>query len=147
MAMVQIDFRPGPRVLRSFGFIAFAGFGLLGGVVYWKGGLFGLSFGEATGTICAVLWGLAVLAALLSLIAPAANRPLYVALVLVTYPIGYVLSYVLMGAVFYGVITPIGLIFRTLGRDPLYRRFDRQTDSYWVQHRPPDSVERYFRQF
>ena len=147
MAMVQIDLRPGPRVLRSFGFIALAGFGLLGGVIYWKEGLFGLSFGEASGTVSCVLWCLAALAALLSLIAPAANRPLYVALVLVTYPIGYVLSYVLMGAVFYGVIMPIGLVFRALRCDPLRRQFDRQTPTYWVHHRAPDTVERYFRQF
>ena len=83
----------------------------------------------------------------LSLLAPAANRPLYVALVLITYPIGVVLSHVLLAVVFFGVITPVGLFFRLVGRDPLRRRFDPQAESYWVPYRPPDSMERYFRQF
>ena len=147
MAMLDINLRPSPRTLRSFGFIALAGFGLLGGVIYAKGGLFGLDFGGASAPAAYVLWILGLVSAVLSLLAPAANRPLYVALVLVTCPVGYLVSHVLMATVFYGVITPIGLVFRLLGRDPLHRRFDRHRPSYWVPHRPTATMERYFRQF
>ena len=47
--------------------------------------------------------------------------------------------------VFFGVITPIGILFRIIGRDSLNRRFEPQTKSYWVPHAPPDKIERYFR--
>ena len=83
----------------------------------------------------------------LSAVAPAANRPLYVAMIVLTYPIGFVVSHVILGAIFYGMITPIGLVFRLVGRDALRRKFEPDAKSYWVAHREPGSVERYFRQF
>jgi hypothetical protein len=45
--LVQLNLRPEPRQLRQFGWIALVGFGLLGSVLIWKGGLFGASFGSA----------------------------------------------------------------------------------------------------
>jgi hypothetical protein len=49
--------------------------------------------------------------------------------------------------VFYLVFTPVGLVMRLLGRDPLQRRFDREAGTYWVDHVEPRSVEEYFRQY
>ena len=147
MAMLEINLRPDKRTLKTFGFIALAGFGLLAGIIYWRNGLFGLDFGRAAGPVSGVLGILALLSAVCSLFAPSANRPLYVALVLLTYPIGFVLSHVFLGLVFFGVLTPVGLVFRLRGRDSLKRRFDPQAKTYWVPHRPTDSMERYFRQF
>ena len=147
MALAQINLRPTSRELRQFGCIALAGFALLGGWVLWRGTLFGFHLGAAAPTVSYVFWGLAVLTALFSILVPKANRPLYVALVLITWPIGLVVSHVIVAIVFFGVITPIGLLFRVLGRDPLHRRFEPQARSYWVPHNPPDDVERYFRQF
>lgn len=147
MAMVEINFRPDRRMLKHFGYVAFAGFGLLGALIWWRQGLFGFDFGT-TARFCAwILWGLGGVSLLLSLIAPGANRPLYLLLVLLTYPLGWVLSHVVLAVVFIGVITPIGLLFRLIGRDPLRRRFDPQATSYWVPHRPAQGIERYFRQF
>jgi hypothetical protein len=147
MAVLDINLRPDRRTLRTFGFVCLVGFGLLGLLIWWRGGLFGLGFGSAAMPVAWALWGLGGLAAMLSLVAPGANRVLFVGLVVLTYPIGWVVSHVLMGVVFYGVLTPVGLFFRLIGRDPLHRRFDRQAASYWVPHRRVDRVERYFRQF
>ncbi len=44
---------------------------------------------------------------------------------------------VVMAAMFYGVITPAGLVMRVLGRNPMRRRFDRAAGSYWVERNPP----------
>ncbi len=145
--MVQIDWRPDTKQLRRFGLIAFAVFGLLGGVIRWKGGLPAVSFGETAPVVASVLWGVGILSAILSLVAPRANLFLYRLLVVVTYPIGFVVSFVLMALVFYGIITPVGLIFRVLRRDPLNRRFDGNTGSYWVPHHQVEELERYFKQF
>lgn len=147
MALTQINLRPTRRELRQFGCIALAGFALLGGWVFWKGTLFGCDLGAAAPTVSYIFWGLAVLTGLFSIVAPQANRPLYILLIIVTWPIGFILSHVIMAIVFFGVITPIGLLFRLLGRDPLHRRFEPHTPSYWVPHAPPDNIERYFRQF
>ena len=145
--MLEINLRPERRVLRQFGFIALAAFGLLGGLILWQNGLFGLDFGRTTAPIAYLLWAIGVASALLSLAAPRANRPLYVGLIVITYPIGFVVSYVLLGVIFYLLFTPLGLVFRLMRRDPLQRRFEKEASTYWVPHRPSDSVERYFRQF
>jgi ABC-type uncharacterized transport system permease subunit len=94
-----------------------------------------------------VIWVVGALAGLSSLLLPAANLPLYVVLTLITYPIGLVLSYVLMAFVFYVIFTPVGLWFRLIGRDPLHRKFDPNAESYWIPHGAPKSADRYFKQY
>lgn len=37
-----------------------------------------------------------------------------------------------MGAVYFGCIVPLGLLMRLFGRDPLTRRFDAAKESYWA---------------
>jgi hypothetical protein len=59
-----------------------------------------------------------------------------------------VISNVLLFLVFAWVFTPIGLIMRALGRDPMTRRLDRQASTYWIAHDPSAAgMKRYFRQF
>jgi len=65
----------------------------------------------------------------------------------ITYPIGWVISHALMAIMFFGVITPIGLLMRLFGRDPMERQINRAAASYWVEHDPSADPARYFRQF
>lgn len=44
---------------------------------------------------------------------------------------------VVMGAMFYGVITPAGLVMRLLGKDPMRRKFSPEDPSYWIEREPP----------
>ena len=147
MALLAVNFRPTRRDLRHFGVIAFVAFGLLGGWLLWRRSLFGVDLGAAARTVAYGLWGVGVVSGVLSVVAPAANRPLYVTMIALTYPIGFVVSHLILAFVFYGLITPIGLVFRLAGRDALRRKFEPDAASYWITHREPGSVERYFRQF
>jgi len=147
MKLIELDFNPPPRVLRQFGLIALVAFPLLGGVCYWRGGLFGIDFGSATLPVAWVLAGLGLAAGLLAGLAPRAIRPLYVSLLAITAPIGFVLSYVILGVLFYLVITPVGLVLRRVGYDPLKRDFEREAETYWVKVEPRASKTSYFRQF
>jgi hypothetical protein len=147
MAAVDLNLNPEPRALRNFGFIALGVFAFLGGILLWRGTLFGFQLGSAALPTAVGLWGLGGLSALFSLVAPRANRPLWVGLALITYPIGFVLSYVLMGFVFYGMLFPLNLVFRLLGRDAMERSYDRDAASYWVERGEPAPPQRYFRQF
>jgi polyferredoxin len=147
MKLIEINYRPDRHTLRQFGVIALLAFGLLGALIFWRRAVIGIPLGGATPVVAGVLWAIAGLSGLFSLAAPGLNRFLYVGLVTITWPIGFVLSYLLMGIIFYLVITPVGLIFRLIGRDPLHRRFDRRAGTYWVRHREPENVERYFRQY
>ncbi len=147
MRMIELDFNPGARTLRQFGLIALVAFPLLGGVCYWRGGLLGFDFGDATLATSLVLAGLGLVSGTLSWLAPRAIRPLYVGLLVITAPIGFVLSYVILGVLFYLVITPLALILRLVGYDPLKREFEREAETYWVEVEPRASKESYFRQF
>jgi hypothetical protein len=145
--LVQLDFRPDSRQLRQFGFIALAAFGLLGASILWKGGLFGLGFGDAARPVAVGLWVLGGFSALLSLLWPRGNYPLFVGLSLLAFPIGFLLSHVVLVVLFFGVLTPVGLLLRLLGHDLLSRGFEKDRKSYWVDL--PETTERrdYFRQF
>jgi hypothetical protein len=41
-----------------------------------------------------------------------------------------------MGLVFYTTVTPIGLVRRLLGQDPLRLRFDSGAVTYWIERHP-----------
>jgi len=86
-----------------------------------------------------------------------AARWIYVGLSLATFPIGWAVSHLLMAFVYFGVVTPLGLLARLVGRDRLGLRFppaprgantpQAGAKSYWEPHRPAHSPEQYFRQF
>jgi hypothetical protein len=48
-----------------------------------------------------------------------------------------VVSPVVLGLVFFSTVTPIGLLLRALGKDPLRLRFDPAAPTYWIERRPP----------
>ena len=82
----------------------------------------------------------------LGLVRPQAIRPLYVFLITITRPIGWVVSHLLLAVLYYGVVTPFGLVFRLAGRDVLGRRRQPGQDSYWTPKPIPTDVRSYFRQ-
>jgi hypothetical protein len=45
------------------------------------------------------------------------------------------------------VITPIGVIMRVCGYDPMQRRCDRNAETYWKRRENQDDTKRYFKQY
>ncbi len=145
--LVQLNFRPDSRQLRQFGFIALLAFSFLGAVVLWKGTLLGYQFGSAARSVAVGIWALGAVCALLSLIWPQGNRPLFVALSVLAFPIGFLLSHIVLAVLFFGILTPVGVLFRLLRYDPLDRAFQKDRGSYWVDLPEASSRRDYFRQF
>ena len=81
--------------------------------------------------------GVATACGVLVLAAYTANLPLRRAIyrlgMKITSPIGLALSYLWLAVIFYLVVTPIGLLRRTFGKDPLAREIDREATNYWVE--------------
>jgi predicted membrane metal-binding protein len=48
-----------------------------------------------------------------------------------------VVSPIVLGLLFFSTVTPIGLLLRALGKDPLRLRFDPEAPTYWIERRPP----------
>jgi hypothetical protein len=61
-------------------------------------------------------------------------------------PIGWTVSAVLLGLVYFLIITPIGLIVRLTMGDPMRRRFE-PGESDWIRREPATDRRRDYRQF
>ena len=146
--MIELNLDPDAKTLRQFGFIALAGFGAIAALAWFEKLVFaGGWLGDARPTVVAVLLGVGALAALTSLVYPRANKWLFVGLSIAAFPIGFVLSYVILGTLFFLIITPIGLLLRVFGQDPMNRAFRAEQTRYGVACRPTRPPESYFKQF
>ena len=148
MALVNVNWNPDGKQLRMFGLAGLVAFGALGAWVFFRQSLIGFELAGATARIVAYgLWALAAFCGLAAAAAPKAVWPLYLLLTVVALPIGFVLSYVILAVLFFGIFTPMALFFRLIGRDVLCRKFDRAAETYWVRKDPTPETRRYFRQF
>jgi hypothetical protein len=83
----------------------------------------------------------------LGLLRPRAVRPIFVGWMMLAYPIGWLVSRVILGVLFYGLFTPFAVIFRLTGRDALALKPKPEAPTYW-DRKPaaPDSLQ-YLRPF
>lgn len=111
---------------RSFGTLFVAVFGLLGTYSWWRGGpAYPWAFGLSALTLIVTL-------ARPQLLAPANRAWMKLAEVL-----HHVVSPVVLGIVFFGILTPTAWVMRLAGRDALKRRFEPAARTYWVEREPP----------
>ncbi len=94
---------------RKFAFTLAAAFGVLAGVAWWRGGA----------TAPTVLGTLAGLFAFGGLVAPTRLGPVERAWMGLAHAISKVTTPIFMGVVYYLVITPVGIIRRAVGGNPL----------------------------
>jgi hypothetical protein len=83
----------------------------------------------------------------LALVYPRGVRPVYVLLCLLALPVGLAVSEAMLMLLFYGILFPLGMIFRIVGRDGLQRRMDPAATCYWQPRRQPGDVASYMRQW
>ncbi len=136
--MIELNWSPDNKTLKQFALIGLLGFPGVGAVAYWVWQM---------PTLAVVLAGLGAAVWLLSMIHTPSVRYVYVAMSVAAYPIGFAVSHVVLAAVYYLLITPMGLIFKLIGRDALDRRLDRHSVTYWQLRPAANSPDRYFKQF
>lgn len=74
-------------------------------------------------------------------------KALYKAWMKFAHALGWVNTRIILSLVYFLIFTPIALIFRLIGKDPLERRFEA-VDSYWIKREPKEfRQEDYRRQF
>lgn len=130
----DIQRHPARNVLTQFGVTAAA---ILIVVAMWRVNSAPFKFGLAGA-------GLAI--ALIAWLRPMTLRVPYVALAVTTFPIAWFVSRLFLAFMFYGVVTPIALLFRAFGRDVLRRRRPDGA-SYFVKRSATDDLRSYLRQF
>ena len=47
--------------------------------------------------------------------------------------LGVIISPIVMGIVFFLVVTPTGLILRIMGKDLLNKKYDKEKETYWIK--------------
>lgn len=140
--MIKLDLNPPHAQLKQFAFIAVIGLPLIAVIVLKFSG-YGWAFSHPA-VLVTLGVGVLQLAAFLAGFKPL-TRVIYIVLMTIALPIGFVLSHVLMAAIFYLLITPIGLVFRLIGRDAMGRKPDPNAQSYWHDRGPPRSPANYFK--
>jgi hypothetical protein len=127
--------------------VSLPAFAALAAMARYEALLFAAGLGTLRDPLAITFIALGLSAGALALMAPGLNRPLYVTLAVLTFPIGVVVSNLALAAVFYALLPPFRLGLRLLGKDPLTRSLEENRETYWVERPPPRSPESYFRQF
>ena len=111
---------------RSFGLVFAAVFGLIG--------LWPFFFGRGL-----LVWAVAVSLAftVLAFVRPGLLAPLNRWWMKFGLLLSRIVNPVVMGLMFYLVITPMGVCMRLMGKDLLRLKFDRKAGSYWIPREPP----------
>ena len=125
------------KTLRRFGLLSLAVFGGWAAARAFTGDadLTTQVLGAAGGVLGVLGW-----------LAPSALRPVFTAWMAAALPVGWVLSRVILAALYYVFFTPIAVAFRLIRRDAL-RRQRPVAASYWMVKPRPDDPVQYFKQF
>lgn len=138
MAVIEINWKPTTRDLRVFALVQL----LMAFVVAWllhrRLGWDAAAIGLAAVSLVLVVVGLA---------SPVLLKPLFLLWMCAAFPVGWVMSHLLLGVVYYVVLTPIGFALRCRGRDTLGLKHRGDAPSYWTARPDPPESPRYFRQF
>jgi hypothetical protein len=137
MQWKDINFTPTARTLRQFSALWIGFFSLLATLNY---------FIHARPAAAIVLAAVAVVFGTLGLVFPKAMLYVYRTWMVLAFPIGWTISRVTLAIVYYGILTPLHIVFQCSGRDVLRLRA-RSTESYWLPKTSQQDPSRYLRQF
>ena len=84
------------------------------------------------------LFGLCALFLLVSLFFPVLLTPLYSGMMRLSRYLGWLNTRILLILIYYLVFTPVAIVFRIMGKDPLSRKFEREKATYWMKKEPRD---------
>jgi hypothetical protein len=134
MQWSEVTKPPPPKMLRQFAglfLVVFVGWAL------WR------TWNGQPATWTMVLAGLGIVVA--GLVWPPSVRWIYTGWMIAVFPIGWTISWLVLALLFYGVFTPVSLIFKLKRRDALGLR-RREAQSFWTAKEQPTDVATYFRQ-
>jgi len=139
VALAEFDWSPAPGKLRTFGAALAVLAAALGILLHLWGRI-----GPVPAALSAAL-GISAGAA--ALFRPSLLRPLYILLQIPAWPVGLLVGHLVLAFMFYLVLTPLGLLRRAMGKDPLGLARKESPRSYWIPRRAHHERDRYFRQF
>jgi len=129
--IARINWNPNNKDLRIFGLTLIIGFGLIGGLFFWRESL----------TVAKWMWMGSIGIGGLAILAPPLSRPFYFLWMGLAFVMGTIVSFLILSLIFYGIITPVGMMMRLIGRDALLRKKEAtKKQTYWHKH--PDMIDK-----
>jgi TRAP-type C4-dicarboxylate transport system permease small subunit len=127
---------PTEKTLRQFAGLCLLFFGGLGAWRMWR---------HAADAQAIALVTVGAVVGLAGLVRPSSIRLVFTGWMMAAFPIGWAVSRVALGMLFYGMFTPVAAAFRLSGRDALHRRRQAKP-SYWSAKPQPADSASYLRQ-
>lgn len=118
------NIKSGTSDLRKFGITMAIVLILLGGVFLWREKSYYLYFFILAAVF--IVPGLAV---------PVALKPVHTAWMTISIVLGWIMTRVILGVLFYLVITPTGWLARLFGEHFLDLKIDKGAKSYWIRRK------------
>ncbi|NIO22101.1 MAG: hypothetical protein GTN76_15570 [Candidatus Aenigmarchaeota archaeon] len=116
--------------LRTFAFTLSCALGFLGGLVLWRKGEMGF-----------LLWVIGMVILSMGLLKPRLLGPIHKGWMGMSFLMGFFMTHLILALMYYLVFTPVALVMRILGKDPLRPNYDRNAKSYWIR-RPREGFTR-----
>jgi hypothetical protein len=119
-------------------------FGLLVGVIFTVMGIWPVLFrGESPRLWAVVVGGLLMV---LGALVPDLLAPIHRGWMWIGHVLGWINTRILLGIVFYGLVTPIGIVLRLMGKDTMRQAFSDVSPTYRInrQPRPRSHMKRQF---
>ena len=110
--------------LRKFGFIMGGMFALIFGLIFpWLGDKTSETWPIWAFIVMAVFWVIAI-------IAPQILRPVNKIWIKIGHILGFINSRIILAAMFFLMIFPIGILLKIFGKDSMDRKLDKKADTY-----------------
>lgn len=123
---------------KRFGWVLPIVLGAFAGLAYWRG----------SAAAAKVLVGIGIAGFAASLLVPPLWLRFFRLWMKLAEGMGFVMTRVLLGAFFFLILTPVGLVFRVIGRDSLHTAFRDGKPTYWIDKQPVEAtLDRYEKQF
>jgi hypothetical protein len=133
----DLDLDPSPKRLRTFGFIGAVILAVFAAMSFLRGSHHAAMFAFVG----------VVLVAIVAAVAPRGLRLAWRVLTIATFPIGWLVSRLLLALLFFLVLTPIALVLRVARKGPHVHGFAPEADTYWIDTSREKSSESYLEQF
>ncbi|MFH1798492.1 MAG: SxtJ family membrane protein [Candidatus Omnitrophota bacterium] len=109
--------------LRQFGIVLGVILAIFGGIHLIKG--------HAAARVWFFSGSVAIL--LCAVFMPRFLKPVYICFTKIAKIIGWVNTRIILILVYYLILTPIGIVLRMIGKDPLTRKIDKNAETYWIK--------------
>ena len=138
MSSVETKSDPSPRELLRFGAALGVSFAVVGSVAQWR-------FGAPQ--VAAGVWLIGAAVTVAYFAVSAVRKPVYQGWSWAAMAVGWTVSLAVLALTYYLVLTPIALVMRMTGYDPLPRKWNQSATTYWTPRKPREDSDGYFRQF